>query len=182
MKKTVNNIFIPKISGGKTILRLLRKSDLKKSLTWLKDPSVNMYLSHNFRDYTEEQELKWFDFIQSSTNDIVFAIEDKKNNSYIGNCALHKIQWDHKDCELGIFIGEKEYWNKGYGSDAIENISKFAFHKLGLETIKLDVYSYNHRAIKVYQNCGFHLTKTEKKNHFYNGRHWDTFLMELRKI
>ena len=118
MKKTINNIDIPKISGKKTTLRLLRKGDLKKSLMWLKDPFVNIYLSHNFRDYTEDQELKWFEFIQSSNNDIVFAIEDKNNNLYIGNCALHKIQWDKKSCELGIFIGEKKYWNKGYGSDA----------------------------------------------------------------
>jgi len=148
---------------------------------WLKDPSVNMYLSHNFCDYTEEQELKWFKFVHSSNNDVVFAIDDKNNNLYIGNCALHKIQWDKKGCELGIFIGEKKYWNKGYGSDAVESIIKFAFNKLRLEIIKLDVYRYNRRAIKVYKNCGFQLTKIERKSHFYNGKYWDTLLMELRK-
>ncbi|MEA2016556.1 MAG: GNAT family protein [Actinomycetota bacterium] len=181
MKKTVNDIFIPKIAGKKTVLRLIKKMDLKKSLMWLKDTSVNMYLSHNFRDYTEEQELKWFDFINKSNNDIVFAIEDKNNNLYIGNCALHKIQWDKKTCELGIFIGEKDYWNKGYGSDAVKSISKFAFNRLNLKKIVLDVYRYNRRAIKVYKKCGFMLTKIERKNHFYDGKYWDTLLMELRK-
>jgi len=179
--KILNNFYIPSISGEKTTLRLLEKKDLKKALMWLKDPSVNMYLSHNFRDYTEEQELKWFKFVQSSNNDVVFAIEDKNTNLYIGNCALHKIDWKKKSCELGIFIGEKEYWNKGFGSDAVKSITKFAFNKLDLKSIRLDVYKYNRRAIRVYRKCGFRLVKIERKNHFYNGKYWDTLLMELKK-
>lgn len=138
-----------------------------------------MYLSHNFREYTEEQELKWFKFVQNSDNDVVFAIKDKNTNMYIGNCALHKIDWERKNCEMGIVIGEKNYWNKGYGSDAVKSIIKFAFNKLNLKSIKLDVYKYNRRAIRVYKKCGFKLIKTEKKNHFYNGKYWDTLLMKL---
>lgn len=140
-----------------------------------------MYLSHNFKDYTEEQELKWFEFISSSKNDIVFAIEDKDTGRYIGNCALHKINWDGKSCELGIFIGEKNYWNKGFGSDAVRSIIKFAFRHLNIASIRLDVYRYNRRAIKVYKKCGFKLIKIERKNHFYNGKYWDTLIMEIRK-
>jgi len=180
-KKLINNISVQKIYGAKSNLRKLEKKDLQKSLMWLKDPSVNMYLSHNFRDYTEEQELKWFNFVQLSNNDIVFAIEDNYNNQYIGNCALHKIDWVEKSCELGIFIGEKNHLNKGYGSDAVKSIIKFAFNKLDLQSIRLTVYRYNHRAIKVYKNCGFRLIKIERENHFYNGKYWDTLVMELKK-
>ncbi len=180
-KKFLNNIHIKKIYGKKTNLRTLGKKDLEKSLMWLKDPSINMYLSHNFRDYTEEQELKWFEFIQNSNNDVVFAIEDKDSSFYIGNCALHKIDWDRKSCEMGIVIGDKNYWDKGYGSDAVETIIEFAFQKLGLESIQLNVYKYNCRAIRVYRKSGFKLTGTEKKNHFYDGKYWDTLLMEIKR-
>jgi RimJ/RimL family protein N-acetyltransferase len=179
--KFINKICIQKLYGNKTNLRQLEKRDLQKSLAWLKDPFVNMYLSHNFRDYTEEQELKWFDFIQISNNDVVFAIEDNYTNNYIGNCALHKIDWDEKSCELGIFIGEKSYWDKGYGSDSVKSIIKFAFNELELQIIRLNVYRYNHRAIKVYKKCGFSLIKIERKNHFYDGKYWDTMVMELKK-
>jgi RimJ/RimL family protein N-acetyltransferase len=181
-KKTINNHPVKKIPGKKTILRVLEKGDLKRSLTWLKDPSVNMYLSHNFRDYTEEQELKWFEFVQNSNNDVVFAIEDIDTNLHIGNCALHKIDWEKESCEMGIVIGEKNYWDKGYGSDVIKSIINFAFADLNLKSIKLDVYKYNRRAIRVYRKCGFELIQIEKKNHFYNGKYWDTLLMELKKI
>jgi len=179
--KIINNLFIQKISGLKINLRTLEEKDLQKSLIWLKDPSVNMYLSHNFRDYTEEQEIKWFNFIQTSNNDIVFAIEDKTTNQYIGNCALHKIDWDEKSCELGIFIGENDFWNRGYGSEAVRCTIKFAFQKLSLKSIRLDVYKYNRRAIKVYKKCGFRLVKIERKNHFYNGKYWDTLIMEIQR-
>lgn len=179
--KTLNNYPVQKFFGKKTILRTLEKKDLKRSFVWLKDPSVNMYLSHNFRDYTEEQELKWFEFVQSSNNDVVFAIEDIDTHLHIGNCALHKIDWEKESCEVGIVIGEKNYWNKGYGSDAIKSIINFALYKLNLGSIKLDVYRYNRRAINVYRKCGFKLIQIEKRNHFYNGKYWDTLLMGLKK-
>ena len=136
-KKNLNNYSAQKIIGRKIILRVLEKGDLKRTLAWLKDPSVNMYLSQNFCDYTEDQELKWFKFIQSSNNDIVFAIEDIN--------------------------------------------TKFAMSELNLKSIKLNVYKYNRRAIKVYKKCGFKLIQTQKKNHLYNGKYWDTLIMEFKK-
>jgi len=180
-KKILNNCPIRKIAGKKATLRVLSKRDLEKSLTWLKDPSINMFLSHSFDDYTREQEIKWFEFIKNSNNDVVFAIEDKNTNLYIGNCALHKIDWENETCEMGIVIGEKDYWNRGYGSDAVRSILNFAFFVLNLKDIKLEVYKYNRRAINVYKKNGFKLIKTEKESHFYDGKYWDTLIMELKR-
>ena len=180
-KKILNSCPIRKIAGKKTTLRVLGKRDLGKSLIWLKDPSVNMFLSHSFDDYTRDQEIKWFEFIKNSNNDVVFAIEDKNTNLYIGNCALHKIDWENKTCEMGIVIGEKDYWNKGYGSDAVRSILNFAFFDLDLKSIKLEVYRYNRRAINVYKKSGFKLIITNKKSHFYNRKYWDTLIMELKR-
>ena len=180
-RKNLNKFPSKKIFGKKTILRALKKGDLKKCLIWLKDSSINMYLSQNFHDYTEEQELKWFEHIRSSQNDIVFAIEDIDTNLYIGNCALHKIDWEKGVCELGILIGEKDYWNRGFGSDAIRSVTNFALSYLNLISVVLNVYKYNHRAIKVYKKCGFKTTQIQKKDHFYGGKFWDTLVMELKK-
>ena len=177
----MGNFNIQKVPGKKIRLRTLEKRDLKKSLVWLKDPSVNMYLSQNFRDYDEKKEIKWFKFIRSSKNDIVFAIEDIKTNLHIGNCALHNINWEKGSCELGIMIGEKDYWDRGYGSDAVKSIINLSMSILKLTNITLNVYKYNKRAIKVYKKCGFRLIETQEKDHFYGGRFWDTLVMELRK-
>lgn len=181
-KKLINNFYIQKISGEKINLRTLEKKDLEKSLMWLKDPSVNMYLSRNFRGQTEEQELKWLEFIQNSNNDVAFAIEKKDSGLYIGNCSLDKIDWERKSCEMGIVIGDKNNWNKGYGSDAVKTVTEFAFRELNLKSVQLNVYRYNRRAIRVYRKCGFKLKSIERKNHFYNGKYWDTLLMELKSF
>jgi RimJ/RimL family protein N-acetyltransferase len=179
-KKLLNDFSIQKISGKKINLRVLEKNDLEKSLMWLKDTSINMYLSSNFRDYDREKELKWFEFIQNSNNDVVFAIEEKVSGLHIGNCSLDKINWERESCEMGIVIGDKNNWNKGFGSEAVKTITEFAFRKLGLQSVQLNVYKYNRRAIRVYRKCGFKLKGIEKRNHFYNGKYWDTLIMELK--
>ncbi len=181
LKKIFNKYAVRRILGKKTILRPLEKRDLKKSLVWLKDPSVNMYLSQNFREYDKRKEQKWFEFIKGSKNDIVFAIEDIKTNFHIGNCSLHKIDWEKGSCEMGIMIGDKDYWDKGYGSDVIKSIIKFSLSDLKLKNIILNVYSYNKRAIKVYKKFGFKIIEIQNKEHFYDGKLWDTLVMEFRE-
>lgn len=164
--------------GEEIILRPLLEKDLDSCLIWLKDPEINKYLKQNYEDLTMKQELEWFNYIQGSNNDIVFAVITKKNQRYIGNCALHKINWQEKTCEFGIVLGEKVYWNKGYGSDATRIIIKFAIEDLLLSKIILHVFEYNLRARKVYENCGFKFVKILKNEHFYNNKYWDTLEME----
>jgi len=166
------------ISGGKVILRPLKKQDLARSLQWLTDPLVNKYLSQNFKNLTMEQEEEWFDYIHNSQQDMVFAILDRDIGLHIGNCALHKINGSRGSCEIGIVIGEKEYWGKGYGTDSIKTLVDFALKELRLFKIRLNVYTYNHRAIKLYDKCRFELIRVLKRNHLYNGRYWDTLIME----
>jgi RimJ/RimL family protein N-acetyltransferase len=181
-KKLLNNFCVQNIPGKKINLRVLEEKDLERSLMWLKDPSINMYLSSNFRDYDKEKELKWFEFIQNSNNDVVFAIEEKDSGLHIGNCSLDKIDWERKSCEMGIVIGDKSNWNKGFGSEAVKTVTDFAFQKLYLQSVRLNVYKYNRRAIRVYKKCGFKLKGIERRNHFYNGKYWDTLIMELKAL
>ena len=169
------------IISENTVLRKLEKRDLEKSMIWLKDPSINMFLSHDFNNLTIEQEKAWYDFLQNSKNDLVFALLDKNDLKHIGNCVLHKIDLEKHICEIGIVIGEKKYWNRGFGPDAIKNIIGFSFKDLGLSSIQLNVYCYNERAIKAYKKCGFTQVKVLEKNHFYNDKYWDTIVMQCSR-
>ncbi len=176
--KTLGHPKIDKIYGVKTYLKKLNKTNLKKSIKWLKDPEINKYLSENIKNLTYNDELEWFYSISHSNNDIVFSINTIFENKYIGNCGIHKINYQDKTCEFGIFIGEKSYQNKGYGTDAIYTILKFVKEILNLKKIYLIVYEYNNRALKVYKKCGFNVISVLKNYHFYNLRYWDAYLME----
>lgn len=173
LKKTI-------IRNKKVLIRPLGKNDLPWLIKWLKDPEVNKFLSSDFSDLDTEKEEIWFREMSLSVNDFVFAIEIYREEKYIGDCGLHKINWDEKNAEFGIAIGDKNYWGKGYGRDATEAAIKFASRYLGLESIKLSVYEYNKRAIKTYERCGFKEKKILEKDHFYNNIYWDTIIMELK--
>jgi len=167
-----------KFSGDRIVLRAIQEKNIKDCIKWLSDPEVNKFLSHNIKNISEEQELEWLNYINSSSTDIVFAITIKESGRYIGNCGLHKVNMSQKICEFGIFIGDKKYWNKGLGTDTVKTTSNFAISELGLNTIRLTVYEYNHRAISVYKNCGFDTVEILKKHHFYDDVYWDAFVME----
>jgi len=167
-----------KLSEGKILIRPLKKNDLTRTIVWLKDPQVNKFLAATFEDLDLKKELDWLSEMNNSLIDFIFAIEDKKNKRYIGNCGLHKVSWENKTCEFGIMIGEKEYWGKAFGTDTIKGIIKIAFRKLNLLKIKLFVYEYNERAINAYKKCGFEVKEILKDDHLYGDRHWDTFVME----
>jgi len=164
------------------IIRPLKKKDLALLIKWLKDPEVNMFLSSSFADLDTDKESRWFKEMSFSINDFMFAIETSENKKYIGICGLHKINWDEKKADFGIAIGDKDYWGKGFGSDAIKATTKFAFKTLGLTNTTLSVYEYNKRAIRSYEKCGFKRKDILKKDHLYNNIYWDTLIMELRNI
>ena len=166
------------IKGKKIVLNIMGKKHISRCIKWLADPEVNKYLTNNIKNVTRQQELEWLDFINSSQSDMVFAISDKKSGAYIGNCGLHKIDIYKKNCEFGIFIGEKKYWSKGYGTDAVRTVQGFAEAELELDTVRLTVYEYNHRAINVYKQCGFCTVGILEKHHFYNDVYWDAYIMQ----
>ncbi|MCE5328842.1 GNAT family N-acetyltransferase [bacterium] len=170
-----------KIYEGKVLIRPLTKNDLTQTIKWLKDPEVNKFLANDFSDLTLEEELNWLKEMNSSLIDFIFAIDDRKLKKYIGNCGMHKVDWENKTCEFGIVIGDKNYWEKKFGSDTINAIIRFAFCKLNLLKIKLFVYEYNTRAINAYKKCGFIIKETLIKDHLYENFYWNTLVMEIKR-
>ena len=82
---------------------------------------------------------------------------------------------------MAIVIGKKEYLGKGYGSEAIRVLQKFAFEELNLSRIELDVYDYNARAYKCYLKCGYKEEGRMRQKLFKNGRYRDVIRMAILK-
>lgn len=107
----------------------------------------------------------------------VFAIETK-DGQHIGNIEL-RINWVHRCAELGIPIGEKDYWGKGYGTDTVKTLLRFAFELLNLHRVYLQVAEFNTRGIRCYEKCGFVHEGRTRQGRFINGRYWDTLHMGI---
>jgi RimJ/RimL family protein N-acetyltransferase len=82
-----------------------------------------------------------------------FAIE--ADGKYIGDCCLIGLKDRNGNVELGIRIGDRAYWNRGYGREAVGLLLEYAFHYLGMRRVVLTTHSKNLRAIRCYQACGF---------------------------
>jgi RimJ/RimL family protein N-acetyltransferase len=80
---------------------------------------------------------------------------DSLEGKHIGECSLFNINFVDNSTEIGILIGEKTYWDKGYGSDAIETFVQHIFNASNIETIVLRTLDWNTRAQKCFEKCGF---------------------------
>jgi RimJ/RimL family protein N-acetyltransferase len=98
---------------------------------------------------------QFFYKIRKSRNDLMMAIVLKKNNRHIGNIKLGTINWFHCFGDLGIMIGEKSCWNKGYGQEACRLFLGYAFNKLKMHKVTLGVHAQHLAAIRAYSKVGF---------------------------
>jgi len=130
------------LEGEKVILRPLNKAtDLQNCVRWMNDPEVLQFLSRvNPVSFMEEEE--WFDNLANRHDDILLAIETKEGR-FIGVLGLHNIDRVNRTAIHGISIGEKDYWGKGYGTDAGMVLLNFAFNSLNLRKVRSSVIALN---------------------------------------
>jgi RimJ/RimL family protein N-acetyltransferase len=165
------------IVGKKTRLRAIERSDIPPFVHWLNDPEVTQYLAM-YMPMSQAQEERWFEAQLEQRDGFILGIETF-DGKLIGNLGLINVDWKNSQALLGIVIGEKEYWNHGYGADAIMALLGFAFKQMNLHRVHLATYEYNERAIKCYQKCGFRLEGRMRQAHFYGGRYHDELVMGI---
>jgi diamine N-acetyltransferase len=99
----------------------------------------------------------------------------------IGTCAFDHINWHVRYAEFGIVIGEKSYWNRGFGTEAVRLLVMHGFNTLNLNRIFLHVFDTNPRAIRAYEKAGFTLEVRERQAEFKHGKYTDILLMGILK-
>ncbi|WP_270406389.1 GNAT family N-acetyltransferase [Paenibacillus timonensis] len=82
-------------------------------------------------------------------------------------------------CTVGIGIGEKGYWDKGYGSDAMKALIHYLFQTMNLNRIQLETWSGNERAIRSYEKNGFVVEGRLRNETYIDGKYYDTIVMGL---
>jgi RimJ/RimL family protein N-acetyltransferase len=97
----------------------------------------------------------------------------------IGVAGYHAIDWRNRSAELGLFIGEKTFWNAGYGTDAVRTLVRWGFRQLNLNRVFLRVFEDNAGAIRCYEKVGFRQEGRLRQDRFQEGRYLDTIVMGL---
>ena len=131
------------LEGDGINLRELRETDLEGSwYKWFNDSVVTKYQNKKIFPNTRENQKKYYSYLQSSNADVVMAIVDEETNKHLGNVGLHKIDWVHRSAELGIVIGEKEFYGKKYGKQAWKLITEYGFNILN-SLLRYLLHKYN---------------------------------------
>ncbi len=170
----------PIIRGEQVFLRPSQRDDLPLFVRWFNDADVLRNLAMR-APMSDAAEAAWFDRMlaaQGST-DYHFVICLLSDARPIGTIGLHRLDFLNGTAEFGIAIGEKDEWNKGYGTDALRAICDFGFGALRLERIALEVYAGNDRARRSYEKAGFSHEATLRRAHFARGEHTDVHVMSL---
>lgn len=168
--------------GEKVKLRAYRKEDIEQACKYMNDYEIKKFLAPGVPyPMMLEQESKWYDSLASSMDSYNFAIEDRITGIYIGGCGINNVDWKNSIALIGIFIGDKSFWNKGYGTDALNVLLKFIFEEMNVNKVKLNVYSFNPRAKRCYEKCGFVVEGTLREELFREGAYHDVYIMSILK-
>ncbi|MFC2008356.1 GNAT family N-acetyltransferase [Chloroflexota bacterium] len=144
------------INSTKIGLRNKKLSDARNDYTWQADLELarldaalplTVSFTQYLLDYTWELQ-------SSSLTSYRFAIETL-DGEHIGNCSYHNINETKGEAELGIMLGNRDYWDKGYGTDAINTLVNYIFQHTNLNRIYLKTLDSNARAQKCFRKCGF---------------------------
>lgn len=166
------------LTGKSVYLRAIEDSDSQFYYKWINDPETNDLRGLYFPTSHEEANLYIKQLSIRSPSEFSFAIIDKHNNP-IGFIGLRSICTRSRRGEVWIYIGNKDYWNKGYGHDSLKTIVDFSFKELNLHRIWLECDANFTSAIKCYSNVGFKTEGILKDGYFRHGKYRDTMIMAI---
>ncbi|HPH95643.1 MAG TPA: GNAT family protein [Anaerolineaceae bacterium] len=172
---------MPTIYSSKVRLRAVERTDLPLFVAWLNDPEVAEGLLISYPMSMAEEE-RWFDHMlttPAAQHPMVIEIRDEEQWVPVGNCAFHEIDWRNRFAEIGIFIGEKRFWNRGVGTTVMKMMLKHGFETINLHRIYLHVFSTNPRAIRSYEKAGFVHEGRMRESRYQNGAYADTLIMSV---
>jgi len=168
------------IYGDRVRLRAIEREDIPRFVRWFNDPEVRRYLTA-YEPMSRVKEERWFEGYLSRRDDIILAIEAREGDEWvhIGNVGLHRIDWKNRVAKLGIVIGERGYWGRGYGTDAVRTMLRYAFLELGLNRVELEVFGFNRRAIRCYEKAGFVREGARRHALYRDGKYHDVVIMGI---
>ncbi len=155
----------------------LRRELIPLYQKWNNDFEVNRATSSARPVTFEEQEASYDHYVHDSSS-VFFTIYECSTGRAIGLTYLSDIKPRSRSAEFAIVIGEKDYHNKGYGSEATRLMLDYAFTVLGLHNVLLKVFAFNQAAIRAYEKAGFREIGRRREIRWMDGRLWDDVYMD----
>lgn len=130
--------------------------------------------------WSEKKHKEWMEKQREKDGDdnFRFSVRTLSDDTLIGDVSIHP-QWVDADAWVGIALGERENWGKGYGTDAMRLIVQYGFIELNLQRVSLALHSYNERALRSYEKIGFKVEGAIRQDTLREGRRTDGIFMGI---
>ncbi len=170
---------LKKLVGSRCYLSPVTPDDAERWAAWLNDLDVTLPLGDEaYATITVADQARDIDDI-SARHQHVFDIVELATDEPVGRCLLFAVNQVDRSAELGIFLGEKTAWGKGYAREASALLLDYAFNLLNLHSVMLGVFSFNERAIRLYERLGFRAIGRRREARIVAGRAFDVVLMDM---
>jgi RimJ/RimL family protein N-acetyltransferase len=163
-----------------------QRSEIDKIVAWWGDSEyLGNLMIGMIMPQTVEEAQRWFDqrvnaehnwFQPPNPN---WQIRTLANDNLIGFFALNEVDWKNMSCWVAIGIGDRAYWSRGYGTDAMRIGLRYAFLEMGLNRVQLMVFAFNERAIGSYKKVGFQIEGIRRQAIYRDGKFNDVVHMSM---
>jgi len=168
-------------NGERVRLRKMSIEDVSIYHKWRNDIEVMQFTNPSLDIFTYADTEKFINSIIESHNSKGYMIEEVKTGKPIGVTSLINIDYGNRNAECIIDIGDKDYWGKGFGRESFKLLLDFVFKELNLHKVYLRVFSFNERAINLYNSFGFDEEGKLQEQLYRNGAWHDIIFMGLLK-
>jgi RimJ/RimL family protein N-acetyltransferase len=168
------------MQGTKVQLTALTEGDMATMARWYQDGEfLRLFDSRPAYPKTEAELIKWLAELKKDRNTFAFAVRPLKDEELIGYLELDEVDWQHGVCGMGLGIGDRANWGKGYGYEAAQLALAYAFHELNLHRVQVTVFSYNERSIALFEKLGFRREGVFREHLQRDGQRYDMLLYGL---
>lgn len=167
------------ILGEKIILRAVEESDNRMLLSLINDPETEVMLGGSSWPVSETEQLRWFEEQEINRDVLRCTVALIQDNSAVGTVILSDIDQKNGTAQIHIKMSKNDGRGKGYGTDAVRTMVKYAFCELRLNCIYANILSYNSVSMHVFEKCGFSKDGLLRQRVFKNGQYLDIFAYSI---
>lgn len=162
------------IIGEKIILRGVESCDNKMLLSLINDPDTEMMLGGSSWPVSESEQLQWFERQEKSKTSLrcIIALKEDESNA-VGTMILSEIDQKNGTGHIHIKMSKDGGRGKGYGTDALRSMTRYAFDELRLHCIFANILSYNEVSIRLFEKCGFQRDGVLRSRIYKKGQYFD---------
>ena len=159
-------------------LRSLTAADIAGPyVDWLADPEVTRFLEVRFAPPDRDGLLAYVRRMNDSRTELLLGIFSSETRAHIGNIRLGPIDRHHLRTTIGIMIGDRSCWGRGYATEAIAKLSEFAFAEFALFKLTAGFYAPNERSVRAFEKAGFQVETIRHAHALFEGKRIDILEM-----